>query len=92
MTKKQFVTLYQERMELFSKKYAEELVNGFFLTLEEILEKDENLLIVGFGKFEVVTKAAKVCRNPKSKELMKVPERKVVKFKAGKNLAEKAAK
>ena len=55
MTKQEFITLYQEKMELSSKKESEILVNGFFSTLEEILVKGEELSVLGFGKFEVTT-------------------------------------
>ena len=92
MTKQEFIALYQEKMNLSSKKESETLVNGFFSTLEEILVKGEELSVIGFGKFEVATQSARVCRNPKTGEQMQVPEKKVVKFRVGKNLAEKVAK
>lgn len=66
MTKQEFIALYQEKMELSSKKESETLVNGFFSTLEEILVKGEELSVIGFGKFEVITQSARVCRNPKT--------------------------
>ncbi|MHA4990826.1 HU family DNA-binding protein [Cetobacterium somerae] len=92
MTKQEFIALYQEKMNLSSKKESETLVNGFFSTLEEILVKGEELSVIGFGKFEVATQSARVCRNPKTGEQMQVPEKKVVKFRVGKSLAEKVAK
>lgn len=92
MTKQKFISLYQEKMEISTKKEAERLINGFFSTLEEILVNGDDLSIIGFGKFETTTKAARVCRNPKTGEEVKVPEKKVVKFKVGKGLAEKVAK
>lgn len=92
MTKQEFIALYQEKMKLSSKKESETLVNGFFSTLEEILVKGEELSVLGFGKFEVTTQSARTCRNPKTGEQMQVPEKKVVKFRVGKNLAEKVAK
>lgn len=91
MTKQEFITLYQEKMELSSKKEAEKFVNEFFSTLEEILIKGDNLSIVGFGKFETIVRAARTCRNPSNAELMQVPEKKVIKFRVGKSLAEKVA-
>ncbi|WP_047381075.1 HU family DNA-binding protein [Cetobacterium sp. ZWU0022] len=92
MTKQEFIALYQDKMEIATKKDAERLVNGFFSALEEILVKGDELSILGFGKFETKTQSARVCRNPKTGEEVKVPEKKVVKFKAGKGLAEKVAK
>ena len=92
MTKQEFITLYQEKMELSSKKESEILVNGFFSALEEVLVKGKELSVTGFGKFEVTTQSARMCRNPKTGEQMQVPEKKVVKFRVGKGLAEKVAK
>lgn len=37
-------------------------------------------------------KEERTCRNPKTGEEIKVPEKKVVKFRVGKGLAEKVAK
>ena len=79
-------------MEIATKKEAERLMNGFFSTLEEVLVNGDNLSVLGFGKFETTTQSARTCRNPKTGEEIKVPEKKVVKFRVGKGLAEKVAK
>ncbi|MBC2854709.1 HU family DNA-binding protein [Cetobacterium sp. 2G large] len=92
MTKQEFVALYQEKMEITTKKEAERLVNGFFSTIEEVLVNGDDLSVLGFGKFETTTQSARTCRNPKTGEEIKVPEKKVVKFRVGKGLAEKVAK
>ncbi|MGL5351021.1 MAG: HU family DNA-binding protein [Cetobacterium sp.] len=92
MTKQEFIALYQEKMEIATKKEAERLMNGFFSTLEEVLVNGDNLSVLGFGKFETTTQSARTCRNPKTGEEIKVPEKKVVKFRVGKGLAEKVAK
>ena len=63
-----------------SKKESETLVSG------------EELSILGFGKFEVITQSARTCRNPQTGEQMQVPEKKVVKFRGVKSLAKKVAK
>lgn len=92
MTKQELITLYYEKMDLCSKRESEKLVNGFFCLLEEILIKGEDVSIVGFGKFEVVKQASRICRNPRTGEQVQVPEKKVVKFRVGKGLAEKVEK
>lgn len=92
MTKQEFIALYQEKMEIATKKEAERLVNAFFSTIEEILVNGDDLSVLGFGKFETTTQSARTCRNPKTGEEIKVPEKKVVKFRVGKSLAEKVAK
>lgn len=79
-------------MGIETKKESERLVTGFISTLETLLAKGDNLSIIGFGKFEVVTQNARTCRNPKTNEVIQVPEKKVVKFRPGKALAEKVNK
>ena len=52
--------------------------------LDEIkssLERGENVLIVGFGKFSVNHKQARKVRNPATGEAMIHPARNVVRFK-----------
>ena len=79
-------------MQYFLKLNLLEIVNGLLSTLEEILIKGEELTIVGFGKFETKLQGARTCRNPKTGEEIQVAEKKIVKFKVGKILAEKIAK
>ena len=46
-----------------------------------------------FGVFEVLTRKARIGRNPKKpKKAVKIPARKVVKFKAGKAMKERVRK
>lgn len=92
MKKQELIALYQNKMSIVGKKEAERLVNGFFSVLEEALMEGEEITILGFGKFEVVMQSERSCRNPKTGEKMQVPAKKVVKFRVGKNLAEKINK
>lgn len=92
MTKQEFIELYRHNMGLETKKEAEKLVSGLFTTLEEVLVKGEDFSMLGFGKFETKIQGARVCRNPKTGEEIQVAEKRVVKFKVGKSLAEKVAK
>jgi DNA-binding protein HU-beta len=45
--------------------------------------------LVGFGTFSVVKRKAREGRNPQTGKAIKIPAKKVVKFKAGKKLADK---
>lgn len=92
MTKQEFIMLYQEKMELSTKKEAKRLVDGFFSALEETLVKGEKISVLGFGKFEVTIQSARTYRNPKTRKKMQSLEKRVVKFRVGKSLAEKVAK
>ena len=58
------------------------------LTLDTITEElAEGIEFRNFGVFEVLTRKARVGRNPNSpKQTVKIPERAVVKFKPGKEM------
>lgn len=92
MTKKEFIDLYKEIGKFETKKEAEEKLEAFLTAVETVLEKKDEISFLGFGKFEVVDRAAKEGINPQTKEKMTIPAKKAVKFKAGKALAEKVNK
>lgn len=92
MTKKEFIDLYKETGKFETKKEAEEKLEAFLTAVETVLEKKDEISFLGFGKFEVVDRAAKEGINPQTKEKMTIPAKKVVKFKPGKALAEKVNK
>ena len=64
-----------------------EVMNIIQLTLDTITEElaaGNNIEFRNFGVFEVLTRKARVGRNPNSpKQEVKIPERAVVKFKPG---------
>jgi nucleoid DNA-binding protein len=56
-------------------------------TITEELAEGNNIEFRNFGVFEVLTRKARVGRNPNSpKQTVKIPERAVVKFKPGKEM------
>ena len=64
-------------------------------TLEAItgaLKKGDKVALIGFGTFQVIKKDAREGINPATKAKIKIPAKKVVKFKAGAELAEKVNK
>jgi DNA-binding protein HU-beta len=85
MTKTELVARVAEKVGI-KKKDAAGLVNALFETIKEALKAGESVNITGFGSFKVVQRAAREGRNPATGELIKVPARKVVRFKAGKEL------
>ena len=91
MNKTELVAIMAEKADL-SKKDAEKALNAFVEAVEAALEKGDKIQLVGFGTFEVRERAARVCRNPQTKEEIEVPASKVPAFKAGKGLKDKVAK
>lgn len=89
MTKKEFVELYFEKGEFETKTEAERKMKAFLETVEEALVQGEDIIFTGWGKWEIVERAERVGRNPKTREEVVIPARKAIKFKAGKSLEEK---
>ena len=75
-----------------SKKVSEQAVNAVFETITEALAKGEKVQLVGFGSFEVKERAARVGRNPRTKEEIAIPASRVASFKVGKALKDDVAK
>lgn len=85
MNKAELVAAIAEKTEL-SKKDSEKALKAFTEVVEEELKKGEKIQLVGFGTFEVVSRAAREGVNPITKKPMKIAASKAPKFKAGKAL------
>ena len=83
MNKAELVAAVAEKAEI-SKKDAEAAVKAFTDVVAEELKKGEKIQLVGFGTFEVSERAARVGRNPQTKQ--EITTSKAPKFKAGKAL------
>ena len=55
--------------------------------ISKALKKGDRLSLVGFGSFSVAKRAARIGRNPQTGKEIKIAAKKVVKFKAGTELA-----
>ena len=75
-----------------SKKDAEAVITAALDAITEALAEGEKVQLVGFGSFEVKKRAARLGRNPKSKEAIEIPASVVPTFKAGKALKDSVAK
>ncbi len=69
-----------------TKAAAEKALNAFMEAVGEALKKGDKVTLVGFGTFMVTKRAARKGRNPRTGEEIKIPARKVVKFKPGAKL------
>ncbi|MCM1297025.1 MAG: HU family DNA-binding protein [Muribaculaceae bacterium] len=85
MNKAELIAAAAEKAEL-SKKDTEAAVNAIIDVITGALKKGDKVQLVGFGSFETRKRAARVGRNPKTKETIKIPASKVPAFKAGKAL------
>jgi DNA-binding protein HU-beta len=71
-----------------SKAAAEKALNGTLAAIAESLNKGDKVTLVGFGTFSVSKRDARQGRNPQTGKTIKIPAKKVVKFKAGSKLSE----
>ncbi|NDO46623.1 HU family DNA-binding protein [Clostridium sp. MD294] len=85
MNKSDLVAAMAEKAEM-SKKDAEKALKAFEEVVTNELAQDGKVQLVGFGTFEVVERAAREGRNPKTGEPMPIPASKAPRFKAGKAL------
>ena len=70
----------------YSKKISENLLEDFFEIIFNSLKKNNRVKIAKFGTFQVRFKKSRIGRNPKTKEKKVISERKVILFKASKEL------
>ena len=68
----------------FSKSISENLINDFFITIIENLQKEKKLKFSKFGTFSIRNKKSRIGRNPLTKEQKTISQRDVVLFKASK--------
>ena len=85
MNKAELINAAAEKAGL-SKKDTEAAVNAAIEVISDCLAEGDKVQLVGFGAFEVKSRAERTGRNPKTKEELKIPASKVPVFKPGKAL------
>ena len=76
----------------YSKKDVEAVISATLDAITDSLKEGEKVQLVGFGSFEVKKRAARIGRNPKTKESIEIPASVVPVFKAGKALKDAVSK
>lgn len=88
ITKKELVEQIAERNGL-SRTKAQVIVQDVLDTVVRELSEGHRLELRDFGVFEVKVLAPRTAQNPRTLERVPVPERRSVRFKAGKGMREK---
>ena len=88
MNKSEIISAIAEKAGI-SKVDAKAALEATIVSISETVAKGDKVALVGFGTFSVAEKAARTGINPATKAKIEIPARKVVKFKAGAELAEK---
>ncbi len=91
MNKTELVEAIAKKTEL-TKVQAKAALDATLEAMGGALKKGDKVVLIGFGTFQVIKKDARMGINPATKQAIKIPAKKVVKFKAGAELAEKVNK
>ncbi len=91
MNKAELINAAAEKAGL-SKKDTEAAINAAIDAITEALADGDKVQLVGFGGFEVKERAARIGRNPRTKESIEIPASKIPVFKAGKALKDVVSK
>ena len=91
MNKTELIAAVAEKSGL-SKKDSEKAVSAVLDSITAALVAGDKVQLVGFGTFDVKERAARVGRNPKTKEEIQIPASRVASFKVGKALKDAVAK
>jgi nucleoid DNA-binding protein/cold shock CspA family protein len=73
-----------------SKADAKKALDAFINTTTKELKKGDNVSLVGFGSFSISKRSARKGRNPQTGKEIKIPAKKVVKFKPSAELSQQA--
>jgi DNA-binding protein HU-beta len=70
-----------------SKADSKKALDAFITATTKSLKKGDRVALVGFGSWSVSKRSARTGRNPQTGKEIKIPAKKVVKFKAGAELS-----
>ena len=87
MTKAQLIDEVARVADL-SRKHAELIIDIFFQSIVNALERGEKIELRGFGSFRIRQRNARQGRNPKTGETVSVPAKRIPYFKPGRELKE----
>lgn len=85
MTKNQVLQHFAEKFG-FSKGVALEVVDGYTDLIVNEVKKNDAFMIPGIGKVVKVKRKARMARNPRTGEQVKVPAKKAIKMRISKKL------
>ena len=88
MTKAELIEAVLGKVSNLTRKEAANSVDVVFDTMKETLGRGESIKISAFGNFVVRDKQARKGRNPQTGKAIKIPARKVARFKPGSKLAD----
>jgi DNA-binding protein HU-beta len=87
MTKNELARELAEELEL-PRRQMVEIIEAVLEKITDVLKSGDKVQLTPFGQFKVRDRAARIARNPKTGEPIKVPAKRVLKFIPGRTLKE----
>ena len=87
MTKNELARELAEELDM-PRRQMVELIDALLDKFTDVLKSGDKVQLTPFGQFKVRDRAARIARNPKTGEPIKVPAKRVLKFIAGRTLKE----
>lgn len=87
MNKAQLIDAMADKAGL-SKADAKKALDAFVEATTDALKGGDRVALIGFGSFGISERGARTGRNPQTGKEISIPAKKVVKFKAGAELAD----
>ena len=87
MTKNELARELSEELEM-PRRQAVDFIEALLEKITDVLKSGDKVQLTPFGQFKVRDRAARIARNPKTGEPIKVPAKRVLKFIAGRTLKE----
>ena len=87
MTKRELIDVLSKETK-YSKKEVDAFLDKFVDVVSRTVQKGEKVALTGFGTFDLGKRAARRGRDPQTGEIIRIPEMKMPRFRAGKNLKE----
>ena len=75
-----------------SKAAADRAIGAVLEAIAKGLKKHKEVSLVGFGTFRVKQRGARMGRNPQTGEAIKIPAKKVLKFRIAKEMKDRVLK
>ncbi len=88
-TKADLINKVYNSQTTLTKKEARIAVETILRTIKSSLESNEDVLLSGFGKFNVKSKSVRKGRNPQTGESLMIAARKIITFKPSRILRDK---
>ncbi len=89
IVKSDLLKQFRDNFPNFQKKHLNKIFDIFINEIKASLKRGEAVEIRSFGRFSIKVHKDKMARNPKTGEKIRVPQKKIIRFKMAKEIFSK---